>query len=495
MAKKFFSGWEIWEKLVFILACAMVVTVILGSLKLIYAHGRLRKFSAIAEQERVEQSMQRTMSQRSARPESEVVPFGIRAIESGIQVEGLWISRGNTPDPGSENASAASSPVEQSPVKTFNAAVDGQQARSAKADHILSLLRPDFREDLQSRSRTSHDEASEAISKPQRSRYPPLSYAKYEYQPYIACPSQPVRTLEGLDAIHKASTSLRVDEYNTNSDSSHRSSDSTGDIDSISAYAPALFTGQTPSAPKIPSANDLDLLNSRRVFQAAETGQLTPRGRRPGQSASVDLTGLRGPNRLSTSVEGRPSTRSSSSDTGTAAALSSAKIAALPPAVRRSSMPDVTPFTEFCKRTSQDRGPATPRARSRDSALSSQAVSESPVDSAASSPIMLASAGAAELKLPPPKRTSFVKGPSQVVRGHGTGFEILMPGTLNPPMPGDHPMERERAAPPISLQNSSRARSRSEDGKSKLQKKRQPSMDSSSSRSTASRRSRISLFA
>ena len=43
--------------------------------------------------------MQRAMSTRRDRKND--VPFGVRAIESGIEVDGVWISRGNTPVPGS----------------------------------------------------------------------------------------------------------------------------------------------------------------------------------------------------------------------------------------------------------------------------------------------------------------------------------------------------------------------------------------------------------
>ena len=43
------------------------------------------------------------------------VPFGVRAIESGIEVEGVWISRSNTPAPSSPR-SLAGSPTPASPA-------------------------------------------------------------------------------------------------------------------------------------------------------------------------------------------------------------------------------------------------------------------------------------------------------------------------------------------------------------------------------------------
>ncbi len=469
----------------------MVVTLVLGCLKLIYAHWRLRKFSAIAEQERVEQTMQRSMSQRTQTrgPTSDDVPFGIRAIESGIEVEDLWISRGNTPEPTPSETSQTD--FGKQDLSMRDTARGAHRSTSRSEPPPLSPLDPATRP---TGRRGSHKSSVDInLAKLPRVKYPPVSYAKYDTIPYISRQSIPITALGALDAVHKASTSLYDDENNTGSDSSNQSSNSTGGVDAISASAPDLFAIRRGQLPRLQSSSDvsLNLLNNHRASQVAETGQFTPRGRRQVQSCSVDLAGLGRPTRTSTSTERtyvpepRSATRSSSSETGSPTTLlSTPKIAALPPAVRRSSMPDVTPFTEFCKRTSR---PASPRATSRDSAQSHQIKSEthSPIDSGATSPIMPASAGAAELKLPPPERTSFERRKSAVVRGHGTGFEILLPGSLKPALPEEHPLERQRAVPPISLQNS----------KNKLQKKRRPSMDSTSSCSTKSRRSRISIFA
>lgn len=88
----FFGGWPIWQKLVFvrnnglrarnaekltgsigqILGCAIVVTVFLGCSKLGYTHW---KSSTLPEKERIEQALQRQMSQR--RRAGSDVPFGM----------------------------------------------------------------------------------------------------------------------------------------------------------------------------------------------------------------------------------------------------------------------------------------------------------------------------------------------------------------------------------------------------------------------------------
>jgi len=68
----------------------------------VYNHWRLRKYTAIAAANKaaLKQEMQHSHSVRRGRfadaPGAEV-PFGVRAIESGIEVDGVWVSRSNTP--------------------------------------------------------------------------------------------------------------------------------------------------------------------------------------------------------------------------------------------------------------------------------------------------------------------------------------------------------------------------------------------------------------
>ena len=486
-------------------------------MKLVYTHWRLRKYTAVAEKERKEQAIHRQMSQRrQGNQGSNDVPFGIRAIESGIEVEGVWISRSNTPEPVSRDSSARSSLWNHVPGNDLEIDLEKQtlqrgHGRSTSNSTTATVRPPRSTFDCAvSAERSPSSQASadfpteRVIAKPPRSRHPPLSYTRYNGNPYILRHTTTSSTLEGLDAIHRASTSIHVgDDSNGSSASSNQSNQSTDDSGPISASAPSLLTGQVRPRPRQQSSSDFELLNSHRMSQAAEMGQLTPRGRRPGQSYSIDLTSAGRPARYSTSAERSdyftlptktlPQTPGSGSRTNP---FSTPKIDALPPAVRRSSMPDVTPFAEFCKRTSHDARPESLRSSSRGSAQSSaqQSDSQSASDSAPASPIIPASEGAAEMKLPPPsKRSSFEKRTPQVVRGHGSGFEILRPGSLNPPTPKEHPIERQRAAPPISLQNFSHIRSSSEDSPKKLQKKRRPSHDSTTSSDTT-RKSRISLF-
>jgi hypothetical protein len=89
----------------------------LGLLKLWYDKNKVRKYSKVDKGKRAS-----TPEMLEAQPVTQVheetkdeIPFGIRAIQSGIEVDGVWISRTNTPV-GSSRASIMS---EQLP-RSFN---------------------------------------------------------------------------------------------------------------------------------------------------------------------------------------------------------------------------------------------------------------------------------------------------------------------------------------------------------------------------------------
>lgn len=344
------------------------------------------------------------------------------------------------------------------------------------------------------------------LEKPARKRYPPPSFAKYTGNPSLYRNSSSITALEGIAAIHQASVSIHsLDRLESGfRDNSTSSGSDSSDFGPLSAAAPKLLTqrGRHHSA-------DFTLMNSHRLSQAAETGQLTPRTRKAANS--FETTGLG--RHSTTSVHGDlagyfslKQPRESSPRTPPSPHGSSPKLDALPAAVRRSSMPDVTPFAQFVQTA-----PTSPRPTSMQSAKdnSEQRREPSMYESAPSSPtkagaplepsdastmvpITIEPTSVPQQQEVQTKRPSFEKErrPSQVIRGHGSGFEILKAGSLNPAMP----MEKQQAAPPVSLQKYRHARSRSSsaDSTRKLQKKRRPSIDSQTS-SDGGRRSRQSI--
>lgn len=78
-------------------------------MKLTYNKWRLRKYTAVAETKAaLRREMQHTASLKRGRSQRQQIPFGVRALESGIEVDGVWISGTNTPSsmPGSPNIAA-----------------------------------------------------------------------------------------------------------------------------------------------------------------------------------------------------------------------------------------------------------------------------------------------------------------------------------------------------------------------------------------------------
>ncbi|KAM0723280.1 hypothetical protein Q7P37_001481 [Cladosporium fusiforme] len=526
MEKPFFTGWELWQKLVFILGCGSALTITLGGAKLAHTHWQLRKHSAVAEKERQEQALHREMSQRRRGPgvpRADEVPFGIRALERGVEVEGVWVSRDNTPEPSIRKESTASSiwdfmPKNQTeqdlerqelPQQRENGYARQSRNSHAKPDSDVAGAYPkdlDFKHAATPGMRASGPSADGAhqklpTSEPKRSRHPPPSFAKYSGNPSLHRLSSSVQTFEGIEAVYRASTYLNPQANHGGSSSESYTQSSSGSSssgsDPISSAAPKLLNQSRQARPRHHSA-DFELLNSHRVSQAAETGQLTPRTRRPTQS--MELQGYVSDAVTSSDPEdsgyfGKKATTAASTPPSPSEKRSSPKVAALPAAVRRSSIPDVTPFAQFVQTA-----PALPRPvslRSFDEEERKRAKSSPPIKpattlpSAASTPTCLAEPALTRVSdqtVAGAMRPSFEKERrfSQVVRGHGTGFEILKPGSLKhvmPPMSPEPPERQQYSLPPLSLQKY-KARSRSSSVGStgrKLQKKRRPSFESQAS--------------
>ena len=77
-----------------------------GICKLFYEKRKIQRYAAIAERKRGHRDLYG--EQDTAELRKHAVPFGIRALESGIQVEGVWISQPSTPNPSSPAISTLS---------------------------------------------------------------------------------------------------------------------------------------------------------------------------------------------------------------------------------------------------------------------------------------------------------------------------------------------------------------------------------------------------
>ncbi|KAI9765271.1 MAG: hypothetical protein M1840_007470 [Geoglossum simile] len=92
----FWNEIQVWEKMCLVLAVAIALTVFAGLGKVAWNHWTLRRYEAIAEAKKAHLREMRE-SRRIIQLQGEGIPFGIRAIEAGIEVEGVHISRPATP--------------------------------------------------------------------------------------------------------------------------------------------------------------------------------------------------------------------------------------------------------------------------------------------------------------------------------------------------------------------------------------------------------------
>lgn len=167
---QFFNDWALWEKMTFVLACAIVCTIGAGLIKLWLDTRQLKKYAA---KEAIQKAATPNMveSRMLSDEEKGDIPFGIRAIEKGWEVEGVWLSAPNTPVPGSPVSSAQSS--------TPHSPMAGPSSRPISDIPKLDLPKPrrNDRADLPSqassvKSQTTFDPAVSAEPIHTRSREP-----------------------------------------------------------------------------------------------------------------------------------------------------------------------------------------------------------------------------------------------------------------------------------------------------------------------------------
>jgi hypothetical protein len=258
-----------------VLACGIVGTIGLGLIKLSYDKHRLRKYSNVDKGKWTQSS-----KMLEAQPVTEVteetedeIPFGIRAIQSGIEVDGVWISRGNIPV-GSSWASIMSEKIPHS-------------SKTSQFKPSQSMGQGSSRNNLQAPCSFDRIVTAEWIHYHVSRNSAALNALELPRSTRTSRP--PFREFFYTSCLHYADFTIvcHTQQYQTGQFSKQSSRRTSGEPDymaigqDVRAYETAYFRPSSTQAP-IDPRTDLELLRSHRLFHVAETGQLTPRVRKPG---------------------------------------------------------------------------------------------------------------------------------------------------------------------------------------------------------------------
>lgn len=94
MADTFFVSWALWQEMTFVLAAAIVLVFIAGLVKLWRGNRIMAKQELVDEEKRARVSeLRKTGLPAKRRTE---IPFGVRALQNGVEVDGIFISRPTT---------------------------------------------------------------------------------------------------------------------------------------------------------------------------------------------------------------------------------------------------------------------------------------------------------------------------------------------------------------------------------------------------------------
>ncbi|KAK0672856.1 hypothetical protein QBC41DRAFT_242689 [Cercophora samala] len=107
----FFVSWELWQQMTFILAMGIVAVFCAGLIKLWWNNRLVRKQELLDEEKRLRVEEMRRSGLGMKRTND--IPFGVRAIQGGVEVDGIWISR-----PTSQDDPATAKPVSSSSTES-----------------------------------------------------------------------------------------------------------------------------------------------------------------------------------------------------------------------------------------------------------------------------------------------------------------------------------------------------------------------------------------
>ncbi|ODM21859.1 hypothetical protein SI65_02703 [Aspergillus cristatus] len=114
---KFWVGWEMWQKLCFVLAGILAVVLAYSFCVLLRNRRKLSRATAEAYQKAEHDTEAQDGELRPMLTRISDIPFGARALQRGVQVEGIWISSSEAVDQLPKEPAPAISPP-STPVTT-----------------------------------------------------------------------------------------------------------------------------------------------------------------------------------------------------------------------------------------------------------------------------------------------------------------------------------------------------------------------------------------
>jgi hypothetical protein len=143
----------------------------LGGCRNIYTRWRLRQYTTVGIK-------QPTPNMVEAQTTDEI-PFGVKAIESGVEVEGVWISRSNTPVPSGSNsfnnspATSARASIASSIILNDTFQLPDSASSQSDKSRRHSLIKPSWANSKEPRSILERDRSTERlVPESSRSRMP-----------------------------------------------------------------------------------------------------------------------------------------------------------------------------------------------------------------------------------------------------------------------------------------------------------------------------------
>ncbi|KAK4131913.1 hypothetical protein BT67DRAFT_436019 [Trichocladium antarcticum] len=150
----FFISWELWQQMTFVLATAIVAVFCAGLARLWWNNRLMGKQEVLDAEKRARVEEMRKTGLPIKRANG--VPFGVRAIQSGVEVAGIWISR-----PASPNGTAATATPPSSSIPASRDA-DSQdrgvpRTRPSNGSISQNLTDPDPTASAQSVAQSAHN--------------------------------------------------------------------------------------------------------------------------------------------------------------------------------------------------------------------------------------------------------------------------------------------------------------------------------------------------